>query len=139
MTEEVSNQMQIAVTVTFIAGLLGTVLGIFVMGLGILNAFNDRFTTTVAGTNTIGLASISTQAKVSGPTAYTAIMDAEGSLDKVTLVKTDGSSITLYDYKVPGDSLIVLMTEYRTSNVRVSCQKSPMGSGMYVVTVTEVD
>lgn len=137
MTEEVSENMRVAVTVYFTAALLAVVVTLLVSGIHIMNNFTDTYSTQFNAAATGTIYDLQRAKKVGCPVAFKAVTEGLSNVNKVTFKRLDGSTEILYQLKPVKDDLDVLTTKYDKVMCRVYLSDGP--NGLLNVTLEEVD
>lgn len=141
-----SAHLRVAITVCMISAFLAATVNCLIMGMSILNGYADKYTYNLSQGYLSNLSAMTQREYVAAPICYTAIDQAIDQVDNVTLIthkKLSGGSIstattTLFNYSNSNNNLVVLLTKYKTTNLKVTMKQSNVNTGMFTVTLEEV-
>lgn len=128
MTEDVSMQIHLAVTVCLLAALVSTVCTLLVVGMNWQNSYTTNMIITTTNIQSQILREICMEQKVSAPTAYKALKTNEGAISMISIRYLDGTHTSNLDN----------LLKHAEIYVHVELFLDP-SDGLYMVTVVEVE
>lgn len=135
MTEEVSSQMRLSVTVALLASAVAVVVNILVMWIGVIQGFSDTY---VAANNQVFSSTIS-ELQSKDSIESTVIYKVARESDQICMIKIVNSSGTVlrtFDFKaasIENDLKYFITNANKRFNVKVDVRDG------YVLTLLEVD
>lgn len=129
MTEDVSMQIHLAVTVCLLAALVSTVCTLLVVGMNWQNSYTTNMIITTTNIQSQILREVSMEQKVSAPTAYKILKANEGLFTMVDIMFLDGVRTADID----------ILLKRAETYVEVILSEDRYEPGYYEVVVSEVE
>lgn len=125
MAEEVGTYIRVAVLMVFTASFLSAIVNVTIMGIGIMNSYNNKYTNGLVTSVEGSVLDLSAEDKVAAPIVYSALIQSINEFDAVEIGSINNNGVwttseIIYKYDdTSKQNLEILLSKYRMAFVRI--------------------